>query len=172
MRALSRFVGMFAFLLALPAFVAMLSASCGKSDLVKAYESYDAVVDPLLARDIPLWGKLVTQFNEQLREETADLEKFGARVRDEAVPFYSELPAKVAALAPSNRDLARAHEWLVKYAASRAAFVRFLAANLDVLDPGASMESLSRRQNAAQQVSRTTRTRSRARSCWTRVLAC
>ena len=129
---------------------ALTTPSCGKSDLTKAYEAYDASVAPLLDRDKPVWTKTVALFNEQLSEETANRERFADCLSNEAAPFYAELAAKLPSLAPADPALVAAHESLVKYAASRAAFVRYLKENLDVLNPAASTEALSHRQNVAQ----------------------
>lgn len=116
------------------ALAAVLSlGSCGKSNLSKAYQAYEARVEPMLDREIPTWKRVATLLNEQSNEETANFERFETAVRTEGVPFYDEFMADVQGLDPAEPGLVAAHAELLAYAKARREFVHLIADSLDVL---------------------------------------
>ena len=120
----------------------LVAPSCGRSDLAKAYEAYDAGVEPLLDREAPVWKKLASLLNEQSQGEEPDFKRFAEVLRAETLPFYAGFDASVAKLEPGDPGLAAAQAALVKFANARLEFARVLAANLETVrvgDPGSKM---------------------------------
>jgi hypothetical protein len=124
-------------------FAVLLAApSCGPSHLSKAYGAYSAQVEPLLDREAPVWKKLASLLNEQSQGEDPNFKRFAEALRAESIPFYKEFAAAVDRIQPGDPDLATAHAALVKFAKSRAEFVRVLAENLETVrigDPESKM---------------------------------
>ena len=135
--------------LVLTALFALAAASCGPTALQKAYPVYDEAAEQVLDRDIPLWTRTEELFNDQLREQTANVQRLEDHLTKLAAPTYDKLLAQAKELRPGDPALDAAQAALVKYLEARVSFVRYLAQNLEVFRPGASAEALSMRQAEA-----------------------
>jgi hypothetical protein len=127
-----------------------VAQGCGPSQLSKAYTAYDGKAELILDREVAVWRKLLTLLNEQALSDTPDAERFRAVVVGESVPFYDAMKGDVAKAAPSQPELAAAHETLVKYADRRAAFARLVADSIDVLRRGDPWHELDAKDTALQ----------------------
>jgi hypothetical protein len=116
--------------------VVLAAPSCGRSELAKAHDAYNARVEPLLDRERPVWKKLASLLNEQSQGEEPDFKRFAEVLRRETLPFYAELDASVGKLEPGDPGLAAAHAALVKFAKSRLEFMRVLEQNLETVRVG------------------------------------
>jgi hypothetical protein len=71
-----------------------------------------------------------------------NFKRFADVLRAESLPFYMQFSAAMERIEPSDPDLTAAHASLVKFAKSRAEFVRVLADNIDTVkigDPDSKM---------------------------------
>src|SRR5438876_10265153 len=88
--------------LAAAAALAVSLASCGRSALAKAYDAYDASVEPLLAKEQAVLQRLGTFVNDWVRGENPDLNRFQDYLSTQAMPFYEAFSAKVHELKPGD----------------------------------------------------------------------
>lgn len=135
--------------LVLGALLVLAASSCGPTPLQKAYPVYDQAAEQVLDRDIPMWKRTEQLFNEQIKDETANVERFEEHLTKQAAPTYDKLLAQAKELKPGDPALDGAQAGLVKYIEARVSFVRYLIQNLEVFRPGASAEALSTRQAEA-----------------------
>jgi hypothetical protein len=126
-------------------------SACGERPLAKAYARYESKVDPLLEGEAPIMKRFVELMNQQFRDVNPDREAFVRHLQQENLPFYEELSAKVHALEPGDPGLAEAQALLVKYADHRRDTSRSVNEHLDVIQPGASEEALTRKSDAANE---------------------